>query len=197
MLDDLMTSGNIYTLLILTFLCPFENLYLTHELNISNHQFNIFTWKSHFILNTTQLELWLQSHWRQWLQPLKQRMLAPWKESYDRPRQCIKKKRHHFTNRSPHSESHGFSSSHIWMWELDQYRRLKAKELMLLNCGAIEDSWESPLDSREIKPVNTKGNGPWRFIGRLDAEALASILWPLYVKSLLIRKDPDAGEDWR
>lgn len=65
MLDDLMTSGNIYTLLILTFLCPFENLSLTHELNISNHQLNIFTWKSHFTLNTTQLDLWLQSHWRQ------------------------------------------------------------------------------------------------------------------------------------
>ena len=64
---------------------------------------------------------------------------------------------------------------------------------MLLNCGAGEDSFESPLESKEIKPVNPNGNQPWIFIGRTDDEA--PILWPPDVKSQLIGKNPDAGED--
>ena len=68
---------------------------------------------------------------------------------------------------------------------------------MLLNCGASEDSWESPLDCKEIKPVNPKGNQPWIFTGRTDAEAEAPILWPPDVKNWLTRKDPDAGKGWR
>ena len=75
-------------------------------------------------------------------------------------------------------------------------RRQSTKELMLLNCGAGEDS-ESPLDCKEIKPVSLKGNQPWILIGRTDAEAEAPILWPPVVKNWLIRKDPDAGKDWR
>ena len=67
---------------------------------------------------------------------------------------------------------------------------------MLLNYGAGEDSWDS-LDSKEIKPVNPKGNQAWIFIGRTDAETEALVLWPPDVKSQLIRKDPDAGKDWR
>ena len=67
---------------------------------------------------------------------------------------------------------------------------------MLLNCGAGED-FESPLDSKEIKPVNPKGNQLWIFIGRTDAEAEAPILWPSDAKSQLIGKDPDAGKDWK
>ena len=65
------------------------------------------------------------------------------------------------------------------------------------NCGIGEDSWESPLDSKEIKSVNLKGNQPWIFIGRTDAEAEAPILWPPDGKSQLTGKDPDAGKDWR
>ena len=61
----------------------------------------------------------------------------------------------------------------------------------------LEKTLESPLDSKEIKPVNPKGNQPWIFIGRTDAEAEAPILWPPDVKSRLIGKDPDAGKDWR
>ena len=68
---------------------------------------------------------------------------------------------------------------------------------MLLNCDFGEDSLESPLDCKGIKPVTPKGNQPWRFIGRTDAEAEAPILWPPDMKSGLIRKDPDAGKDWR
>ena len=75
-------------------------------------------------------------------------------------------------------------------------RRLSAKELMLLNCGARERLLKSILDSKEIKPVNPKGNQPWLFIGRIDAEAEAPILWPPDAKSWLIKKDTDAGKDW-
>ena len=71
-----------------------------------------------------------------------ERMLTPWKESYDQPRQHIKKQRHYFANKGLTSQSYGFSSSHAWMWELD-YKKLSAGELMLLNCGVGEDSWES------------------------------------------------------
>ena len=74
-------------------------------------------------------------------------------------------------------------------------RRLTAKELMLLNCGVEEDSWES-LGLKEIQPVHPKGNQSWVFIGRTDVEAETPILWPPHAKSWLIGKDPDAGKDW-
>ena len=67
---------------------------------------------------------------------------------------------------------------------------------MLLNCGDGEDSWKSPLDSKEIKLTNPKGNQPWVFVGRTDAKTKAPILWPPDVKSRLTRKDPDARRDW-
>ena len=70
-----------------------------------------------------------------------------------------------------------------------------AEESMLLNCGTGK-TLESPLDSKEIKPVDPKGNQPWIFIGRTDAEAEVPILWPPDAKSQLIEKDPDAGKDW-
>ena len=82
----------------------------------------------------------------------------------------------------------------VVLWELDHNKG--TKELVLLNCGSGEDSWE-PLDSKEIKTVNCKGNQSWIFIGRTDAEAEALILWPPDVKSQLFGKDPDAGKDWR
>ena len=64
-------------------------------------------------------------------------------ENYDQPRQHIKKQRHYFANKSLSSQSFGFSSSHIWMWEVNYKRKLSAEELMLLNCDVGEDSWES------------------------------------------------------
>ena len=75
-------------------------------------------------------------------------------------------------------------------------RRLSAKALMLSKCGPGKDS-ESPLDSKEIKPFNPKGNQPWIFVGRADAEAKVPTLWPPDANSWLIGKDPDAGKDWR
>ena len=89
------------------------------------------------------------------------------------------------------------------MWELNYKKKLSTKELMLLNCGVGEDSWESwdtfesALDSKEIQPVHPKGNQSWMLIGRTDAEAETPILWPPDVKNWLILKDPDAGKDWR
>ena len=68
--------------------------------------------------------------------------LTPWKKSYDKPRQCIKKQRHHFADKDLYSQSYGFSSSHVWMWELDHKEVLSTKELMFLDCGS-EVSWES------------------------------------------------------
>ena len=119
-------------------------------------------------------------------------MLAPWKESYDKPRQHIKKLGHYFADKGPYSQSYGFSSSYIQVRTGPQ-RRLRDEKF--LNCGAGEDS-ASPLDCKEIKPVNPNGNQPWIFTGRTYAEAEVPILWPPNVKSWLIRKDPDTGKDW-
>ena len=69
-------------------------------------------------------------------------MLAPWKKSYDQPRQHIEKQRHYFVDKNPYDQRYGFSSSHVWMWELDN-KENSTKELVLLNCGVGEDSWES------------------------------------------------------
>ena len=80
------------------------------------------------------------------------------------------------------------------MWELDYKESWALEELIVLNCGA-ENSLESPLDFKKIKPVNPKGNQPWLFIGRTDAAA--PMLSPHDVKSQLIGKDTDAGKDWR
>ena len=75
------------------------------------------------------------------------------------------------------------------------WRKLSAKELMLLNCAVAEDSWES-LDCKKIQLIHSKGDQSWVFFGRTDAETGTPILWPLHANSWLIRKDPDAGRDW-
>ena len=121
---------------------------------------------------------------------------CPWKKSYDKSRQCIKKQRHHFSDKCPYSQSCGFSSGHVWMWELG-YKESWALKNWCFWTVVLEKTLESPLDCKEIKPVNTKGNQTWIFIGRTDAEAEAPILGPPDVKRWLIRKDPDAGKDWR
>ena len=102
-------------------------------------------------------------------------MLTPWQESYDQPRQHIKKQRHYFANKVPYSQSRGFSSSHVWMWELD-HKESWALKNWCFEIVVLEKTLESPLVSKEIKPVNPKGNQPWKFIGRTDAGA--PILWP-------------------
>ena len=93
-------------------------------------------------------------------------------------------------------QSYCFSSSHVWMWELDHKEGWVPKNWCLWTV-VLEKTLESPLHSKEIKPVNPKGNQPWIFIGRTDAGAEAPILWPPDVKNSLVGKDSDAGKDWR
>ena len=91
-------------------------------------------------------------------------------KSYDQSRQCNKKQGHHFANKGPHSQSYGFSSSHVWMWVLN-YKESWAPKNWCFQLVALEKTLKSPLDSKEIKPVNPKGNQPWmKFTGRTDAE---------------------------
>ena len=108
----------------------------------------------------------------------------------------LKSKRHHFANKGPYSQSYDFSSSHVWMWELDHKDSWAPKNWCFWTV-ALDKILESPLDCKEIQPVHSKGDQPWVFFGRNDAEAEAPILWPPDGKSWLIRKDPDAGKDWR
>ena len=105
-----------------------------------------------------------------------------------------KQESYHFANKGPYSQSYGFSSSHVWMWELDHKEVWVLKNWCFLTV-MLEKTLESPVDSKEIKPVNPKGNQPWICIGKTDAEA--PIIWPPDAKSQLIGKDPDAGKDWR
>ena len=95
-----------------------------------------------------------------------------------------------------YSQSYGFSSSHVWMWELD-YKESWALKNWYFWTVVLEKTLESPLDSKEIQLVHPKGNQSWIFIGRTDADAEIPILWPLDAKNWLIWKDPDAGKGWR
>ena len=94
------------------------------------------------------------------------------------------------------SQRYGFSSSHVWMWELNHKEGWLPKKWCFWSV-MLEKTLESPLDCKEMKPVNPKRNQPLIFTGRTDAKAEAPILWPPDVKSWLIRKDPDAGKDWK
>ena len=120
-------------------------------------------------------------------------MLAPWKENYDKPRQHIKKQRHDFAEKGLFSQSYGFSSSHVWMWELD-YKESWALKNRCFGTVVLEKTLESSLDCKEIKLLNPKRNHSWIFIGRTDAEAETPILWPPDVKKWLIWKDPYLGK---
>ena len=121
---------------------------------------------------------------------------TPWKKSYDQPRQHIKTQRHYFANKGPSSQSYVFfSSSHVWMWELD-YKESWAPKNWCFWTVVLEKTLESPLDNKEIQPVYPKGNQSLIFIGRTDAEAETPIRWPPKVKNWLIWKDSDIGKDW-
>ena len=121
-------------------------------------------------------------------------MIASWQESYDKPRQCVKKQRRHLANKGSYGQSYGLSSSHVWLWKLDLKEGTVPKN-WFFQIVVLDKTLESPLDSKEIKPVNLTGNQPWVLIGRTDAEA--PILWPSDANSRLIGKDPDAWKDWR
>ena len=116
--------------------------------------------------------------------------------------QHIKKQRHYFTDKDPYrfkwrvDQSYAFSSSHVWMWEL-YHKESWALKSWCFWTVVLEKTLESPLDCKELQPVNPKGNQSWIFIGRIDAVAETPILGPPDAKNWLIRKDPDAGNYWR
>ena len=99
----------------------------------------------------------LQNYCRWGLYSWNLKMLAPWKKTYDKPRQHIKKKRHYFANKVPFSQSYGFSSSHVYMWELD-YKESWALKHWCFWTVVLEKPLQGPLDSKEIQPVYSKGN---------------------------------------
>ena len=107
----------------------------------------------------------------------------------------MKKQRHYFANKGPSSQGYAFSSSQVWMWELD-YKESWALKNWCFWTVVLEKTLESPLDCKEIQPVHPKGDQSWIFIERADAEAETPILSPPDVKSWLIWKDPDVGKDW-
>ena len=136
-------------------------------------------------------------------------------KSYDQPRQHIKRQRHYFANKDPSSQRYGFSSSHVWMWELNYKESWTRKNWCFeLWCWRLlelpwtvrrsnqsllnEISSEYSLEGLMLKlNLQYKWNQFWIFIGRTDAEAESPILWPAGVKSQLIWKDLDGGKDWR
>ena len=126
----------------------------------------------------------LQNHCRWWLVAMKLKD-ASWKKSYDKLRQYIKKQRHHFADKGLSSQSYGFSSSHVQMWELD-YKEIWALKNWCFWTVVLEKTLESPLHCKGIQPVHPKGDQSWVFIGRTGAETL--ILWPPNGKKWLTGK---------
>ena len=123
-------------------------------------------------------------------------MLTPWKDSYDQPRQHIKKQRHYFVNKGLSSQTYVLPSNRVWMWELDCEESWTLKNWCFWSV-VLEKTLESPLDCKEIQPVHPKGDHFRIFIWTTNAEAEVPILWPPDVKNWLTGKDSDAGQDWR
>ena len=146
-------------------------------------------------LNEKHLFSWTPKSLRMVTAAMKLKDACPLEERYNKPRQQIKKQRHYFADKGPSSQTYGFSSSHVWTWELN-YKESWAPKNWCFWTVVLEKTLESFLDSKEIQPVHPKGNQSWIFIGRTDAEAEAPKRWPPDVKNWLTGKDPDAGNDW-
>ena len=139
--------------------------------------------------------LWLQNHCRWWLQPCDQKIIASYQESYEKHRQCVEKQRHYSANKGPYSQVYGLLSGHIQLWELDCKEGRMPKNWCLWTV-VLEKTPESPLKSKEIKPVNLKEDKPWIFTGRADAEAEAPVFQLSDSNRWITGKVPDAGKDW-
>ena len=145
-------------------------------------------WKQwHILFSLSPKSLWMTTV------AMKLKTLVLWKESYDKPRQYIKKQRQHFSDKGQYS--YGFSSSHIWMWQLND-KEDWVQVNWCFQTVMLEKTLESPLESKDIKAVSPTGNQPWICIGRTNAEAEASIIWPPDAKSWLTGKEPNAGKRW-
>ena len=127
---------------------------------------------------------------------MKLKDISPWKKSYGKPRQHIKRQSKHFADKGQYNQSSGFSSSHERMWKLD-HKEGWAPKNWCFQTVVLEKILESPLDSKEIKSVNSKGNQSWIVIGSTDADAEAPIRWPPDAKNWLTGKEPEVGKDWR
>ena len=112
------------------------------------------------------------------------------RESHDKPKQCIKKQRHHFANKGPYSQSHGFSSHHVGMWELDHKEGWALKNWCFWT-EVLEKTLESSLDIKEIKSINLKGNQPFNIHWKDWCWSWSSNAFATW------SKDPEAGKDWR
>ena len=113
-----------------------------------------------------------------------------------KPRKHVKKQSYYFANKDLSIQSYGFSSSHVWMWELDHEESWTLKNWCFWTV-VLEKTLESSLDCKENQSVNSKGNQSWIFIGRTDAKGETPILWPPDDKNWFIGKDSDAGKDWK
>ena len=123
-------------------------------------------------------------------------MLSPWEKSYDQLRKHIKKQRYYFADKGLSSQSYGFPSSHVRVWELDHKESWVLKNWCFWTV-VLEKTLESPLDCKEIQPIHTKGNQFWDIHWKDWCYAETPILWPCFAKNWLIWKDPDAENDWR
>ena len=122
-------------------------------------------------------------------------MFAPWKKSFDKPREHIKEQRHYFADKRPCGQSYGFSSSHVWMWELDHKESWVLKNWCFWTV-VLEKTLESSLYCKEIKAANPEGNQSWIVIGRTDAEA--PVIWPPDAKTqFIVRKRWMALKTWQ
>ena len=122
-------------------------------------------------------------------------MIASWQESNDKPRQCVEKQRHYSADKGSHSLGYSLPSGHVRLWELD-HKEDRVPKLWCFQTVVLKKTPESPLGSKEIKPVNLKGDQPWIFTGRTDAETEAPVFWSSDAHKWLIGKVPDAGKDW-
>ena len=120
---------------------------------------------------------------------------TPWKESYDEPRQHIKKQRHYFVNKGLSSQGYGFSCGHVCMWEWT-IKKAEPWRIDAFELWCWRRLLRVPWTSRRSNQIHPKGNQFWVFIGRTGVEAETPILCPPYAKSWLIWKDPDIGKDW-
>ena len=122
-------------------------------------------------------------------------MIASWQESYDKPRLCVEKRRHFSANQGLCSQGYSLPSGHVWLWELD-HKESRAPKNWCFETVVLEKTPKNPLDNKEIKPVNLKGNKSWILIVGTDTKAKALVFWSSDVNSLLIGKVPDTGKDW-
>ena len=129
------------------------------------------------------------------LQPWNQKTFASWQESDDKPRQCVEKQRHYSADKGPYNQGYSLPSGQVWLWEL-YHKEGKAPNNWCLLTVVLEKTPECPLDSKQIKPVNRKGNQPWIHDRRTDVEAETPVFWSSDVNRWLIGKVPDAGKDW-